>query len=88
MRNCLEEQVLPNSMQHLKRYNSSGHPFPHQQEAILRDQIASAHREKQEKFAHLHHCKRIFRNHCPRELYFQGLALAHEVTIRNDEDIS
>ena len=88
LRECFAEQVLPKSMQHLKRYNSNGHPFPQQQEAILLDQIAAAHREKQEKFAQLHHCKRIFRRHCPRDLYLQGLSLAHEVTIRNDEETS
>ena len=88
LRDCLAEQVLPKSMQHLKRYNSDGHPFPSQQEAILRDQIAAAHRVKQEKFAHLHHCKRSFRSTCPRDLYLQGLSLAHEVTIRNDETTS
>ena len=88
LRECLAEQVLPKSMQHLTRYNSNGHPFPQQQEAILLDQIAAAHREKQEKFAHLHHCKRTFRRHSPRDLYLQGLALAHEVARRNDEETS
>ena len=28
LRECFAEQVLPKSMQHLKRYNSNGHPFP------------------------------------------------------------
>ena len=89
LRDCKAEQVLPKSMQHLKRYNSSGHPFPQQQEAILRDQIASAHREKQQKFAHLHHCKRTFRNNCPRQsLYLHGLSLAHEVAKDIDKTTS
>ena len=57
--------------------NAHGLVFPKHHEAILLDHMDALRIEKQAKFAHLHHCKLVFRLHCPEHLYSQGFKLAH-----------
>ena len=62
---CMAEQVLPNCLKHLSSHNSSGHPFPPHWEEVLKDRIASAARERDEKFRRSHHAWKAFLDACP-----------------------
>ena len=84
LRDCHQEQVLPASLCSAKDTNADGVAFPVYQERRLWDALKKAEYEKQEKFAHLHYCKRIFRSHCPRQLYLHGLNFAYNKTMEND----
>ena len=76
LRSCLQEQVLPHSLQHLMSYNASGEAFPDHWKALLKDRIIDAAREKQDKFIHRNHCKNKFNELCPTELIAQSHQLA------------
>ena len=84
---CLEEQVLPNSLQHISRYNSSGEAFPIYWQQLLRDQIFSVKHEINEKFRFAYQLMQSVLQECPSDLapYCTALTkrtLDHEKNVR------
>ena len=86
LRNCLREQVLPKSMRSSKDTNALGAAFPYHHQTKLQDALVQAYLTKQEKFAYLHYCKRVFRYQCPQHIYLQGLNFAYNVTMEKGAD--
>ena len=90
LRDCIDEQVLPQSMSSLSALNNSGNPFPTYIKAAVRDELRSEVLVRENKFLNAREKKRVFTETCPTPLLAASLVLSrrtadYKTNIRVDQ---